>query len=356
MPLIAHSPLPAFERLRDEGHDVAAPGESRVRELHIGLLNMMPDAALQPTERQFMRLLAASSRGVDVHVHPFTVAGLERRGAAAEHVATHYSDFASLRRAGLDALVVTGANPVTSDITREGFWNGMVEVLEWARENVPSTLCSCLATHAVLKVYHGVDRIKLPRKRWGVYSHRVVDRAHPMVGGINTRFDAPHSHVYEVTRAQIEGAGMPVLVESEEAGVHLAVSADGLRFVFFQGHPEYDANSLLKEYKREVQRFHGGEREDYPPYPEHYFVPEAAATLEPYAGRVIAAKDSGEPLPNLPEDELTPLLDNTWTDTGKALFDNWLRLLCGLAGERRDAPDADSDGGLGAATPRSVTS
>ena len=40
----------------------------------------------------------------------------------------------------------------------------------------------------------------------------------------------------------------------DEAGVHAAVSEDGFRRVYFQGHPEYDANSLLKEYKREVLR------------------------------------------------------------------------------------------------------
>ena len=50
-----------------------------------------------------------------------------------------------------------------------------------------------------------------------------------------------------------------VLAESEDAGVHLATSPDGFRIVYFQGHPEYDRNSLLKEYKREVGRFLDGE-------------------------------------------------------------------------------------------------
>ena len=108
-----------------------------------------------------------------------------------------------------------------------------------------------------------------------MYEHRNLAH-HPLVANLNTRFDAPHSHVYEMTRADVEPAGVRVLSESEEAGFHLAVSSDGFRFVFFQGHPEYDKVSLAKEYKREVTRFVVGERETYPGYPERYFARPAA--------------------------------------------------------------------------------
>jgi homoserine O-succinyltransferase len=49
-------------------------------------------------------------------------------------------------------------------------------------------------------------------------------------------------------------------VASAQVGVHMAVSPDQFRAVYTQGHPEYDANSLLKEYKREVFRFLNGEQ------------------------------------------------------------------------------------------------
>jgi homoserine O-succinyltransferase len=49
MPLVANSALPTFERLRREG-ELVVPGDAAlhqdIRELHIGLLNMMPDSAL----------------------------------------------------------------------------------------------------------------------------------------------------------------------------------------------------------------------------------------------------------------------------------------------------------------------
>jgi homoserine O-succinyltransferase len=196
VPLVQHSRLPTFDRLRREGEEVLSADRAAhqdIRELHVGLLNMMPDAALQATERQFLRLVGSCNRIVQFHVHPFTVRGVERRGAARDYTEAYYESFDGVRAAGLDALIITGANPVEADITREPFWSSLIEVLDWARESVCSTLMSCLASHAAFLEYHGVERVPLEHKQWGVYSHRVVAAEHPLVNDVNTRFDAPHS-------------------------------------------------------------------------------------------------------------------------------------------------------------------
>jgi homoserine O-succinyltransferase len=353
MPLVAHSRLPAFERLRQEGQEVLSVERARhqdIRELHIGLLNMMPDAALEATERQFLRLVGSSNRIVQLYVHPFAVDTSTRSPEAQAYLQTYYEDFAVLQKQGLDGLIITGANPAQADITQEAFWQRLTEVLAWGRAHVCSVLCSCLATHADLKHYHGIERIRLPQKRWGVYSHRVVDALHPLVSTINTRFDAPHSHVYEVTREQVESTGAKVLAHSEEAGVHLAVSADGFRMIYFQGHPEYDINSLLKEYKREVVRFITGDRDDYPPYPQHYFANPAISVLEAHKEEVLKARARWRTPPPFPEGQVTPYVDNTWTDTGKAMFNNWLGLIYQLTHwDRKQVfmPGVDPDDPLG---------
>ena len=341
MPLVAHSDLPSFERLRSAGQEVLAVERAErqdIRELHVGLLNMMPDAALQATERQFMRLVGSCNRIAQIYVHPFSVDAGARSPDARAYLDRYYESFDDVRAAGLDALIITGANPALPEMEDEPFWAPLAGVMEWAAGNVCSVVCSCLATHAYLKHFHGIARRRcLPDKRWGVYEHRNL-AGHPLLANLNTRFDAPHSHVYEVTRADVEPAGVRVLSESEEAGIHLAVSPDGFRFVFFQGHPEYDTVSLAKEYKREVARFAAGERETCPPYPEYYFTVGARAVLDRHRDAVLDARSRAALPPAFPDDELQPWLDNTWTDTGKAMFNNWLGLVYQLTDTDRRKP------------------
>ncbi len=344
MPLVQSSDLPAFAALRAEGETVI-PREialhQDIRELHIGFLNMMPDAALTATERQFLRLVGESNQIAQFYVHPFTLAGLPREAEAEAHIRRYYEDFDAIRSAGLDALIITGANVTGPDLSLEPFWQPLIAVIDWAYENVTSTVCSCLATHAVLQFRYGRKRRRLPSKRWGVYPHRITDRRHPLVMGVNTRFDVPHSRYNQIDREQFEAAGLRVLVESEIAGVHLAVSGDGFRLVFLQAHPEYDTVSLLKEYKREVLRYASGERADYPPFPEHYFPPQIQAILDEYAEAVVRAMSARQAIPEMPEDLINPHLDNTWHDTGLAVVNNWVGKIYQLTHSDRRRPFMD---------------
>jgi len=341
MPLVASTKLPTFERLRQEGgtvvpRDVALRQD--IRELHIGLLNMMPDAALAATERQFFRLVGESNQIAQFYMHPFTLKELKRGPEGAAHVERFYESFEQIKHDGLDALIITGANVTQPDLAREPFWKPLIDVIDWAYENVTSTLCSCLATHAVLQFRYDQERRRLETKRWGVYPHRVIDRRHPLVSDVNTRFDVPHSRFNDVRREQFEAARLHVLAEGNDAGVHLAVSEDLFRIVFFQGHPEYDTVSLLKEYKREVGRFIKGERDDYPPIPDNYFTPKVQAILNEHKGRVVTARSKNEPVPELPESLITGSLDNTWHDTGASVINNWMGKVYQITNNDRGRP------------------
>jgi len=290
MPLVAHSELPTFAELRDRGHEMLSLDRAvhqDIRELHIGFLNMMPDAALQATERQFIRLVGSCNRIAQFFVYPFSLPELNRSADTETYIERYYSRFEDLREQGLDALIM----------------------------------------HALLKHLHGIDRQPLDRKRWGVYSHRTVVQGHPLLREINTRFDAPHSRFNDISREQLAAAGLTVLAESEEGGVHMAVSADQFRVIYFQGHPEYDFNSLLKEYKREVLRYLHGELREPPPFPENYFSDEAAAIARAYVDRARKHLQKGESLPEFDERAISTHLDNTWGDTAKAIVNNWLGLV-----------------------------
>lgn len=329
MPLVEHINLPSFERLRQRGHEILPLGRALsqdIRELHIGLLNMMPDAALQVTEQQFMRLVGSSNSIAQLYIHPFSVPGLPRSQEAQDHIDRYYEPFSKLQEDGLDALIITGANVANPSLDQEPFWEPLTEIIEWATQYVTSVLCSCLATHSLMQHLYDVRRQPLPQKRWGVYAHHAAKPEHPLLRDINTRFDVPHSRYNDISREQFEEAGLTILIESDEAGVHMAVSPDQFRFIYLQGHPEYDTNSLLKEYKREVLRYLDGER-DLPPYPEYYFIPEVRDITEAYFRSAERAMQRGEPVPPFPEDMIHPYLDNTWTDTGKAIFNKWLGLV-----------------------------
>lgn len=345
MPIVAHNDLPTLQRLKEAGTTIVLPAERAahqdIRELHIGLLNMMPDAALEATERQFFRLVGESNPIAQFYVHPFTLDAIPRGDKAAAHIARYYEPFEKIRGEGLDALIITGANVTGEDLSREPFWGPLGEVIDWAWNNVTTTLLSCLATHAVLHFRYGQPRVRQPAKRWGVFSHRVLDPRHPLVADVNTRFDVPHSRWNDVSRAQFETAGLRVLVESEDVGVHLATSQDGIRMVFFQGHPEYDTISLLKEYKRDALLAAQGKLAAYPPFPDYYLHAFDQAILLEWRDHLLAATARGEPAPAFPENLVAAHLDNTWHDTAEAVIGNWMGCMYQLTHRERRKPFMD---------------
>ncbi|HPD82788.1 MAG: homoserine O-succinyltransferase [Alphaproteobacteria bacterium] len=323
MPIVKASDLPTYDRLIREGRPVLPPDRAitqDIRELHIGFCNIMPDAALEATERQWFRLIGESNRVAQIYIHPFTLPVFERSPEAQKHIEQYYDKFETLKADGLDALIVTGANEETNPHVSEiETWAPLKELLEWSYENVTSTICSCLASHGLMTYYHGQKPSWRQTKQWGVFSHRVLERDHPLINGMNTKFDVPHSRFSEITRDQFDAAGMVTLIESEEAGVHVAVSKDGFRQICLQGHPEYDTTSLLKEYKRDVGWFQNGSVKEYSPFPAHYFEPAAQNVLNDVKANILAGKQV-----EFPEAEIERLLENTWADSARSFLSSWI--------------------------------
>ncbi len=349
MPLIAHSNLPSFDRLKQQGETVLSKNRAEhqdIRELHIGLLNMMPDAALEATERQFFRLIGHSNEVAQFYVHPFSISSIKRDKKGAEHLNKYYKTFDQIKTQGLDALIISGANVSHPDLKRASFYEQLKEVVDWSYENVTSTLCSCLATHAVMEFRYGQKRQPVGKKHWGVFPHQVTDKEHPLVAGVNTRFDIPHSRFNEISESQFVTAGAKVLAKSE-IGVHLAVSPDLFRLVFFQGHPEYDTISLLKEYKREVFLYSQNKETDYPPMPTNYLSIQNKAILDEYQTRLASGELTEE---DFPEELIARSLDNTWHDSANAIINNWVGCVYQITNEKINKPfmrGIDPDNPLG---------
>ena len=326
MPLVAYKELPTFKRLKEEGRTILPPERAQtqdIREMHIGLLNMMPDAALKATERQFFRLVGESNQIAQLYIHPFSLPELQRSEETKAYINEYYEPFEKLQDAGLDALIITGANVSQPNLEQEPFWEPLKNVMEWSWDNVTSTLCSCLATHAVMQFRYNQRRSPLPDgKLWGVYQHRVIDRLHPLVRNMNTVFDVPHSRNNTITDEQFVAAGMKPLISSASAGTHIAVSPDEFRLICLQGHPEYDIISLLKEYQREVKRFKNGERSTPSPLPANYLKPEMIDKLSQYDPDNMDAKS----IEKFNKD-MCCMLENTWTDSARSILACWIGLV-----------------------------
>jgi homoserine O-succinyltransferase len=123
--------------------------------------------------------------------------------------------------------------------------------------------------------------------------------------------------------------------------VHLATSPDGFRHVLFQGHPEYDTISLLKEYKREVILFQQGQLEHYPPFPENYLGTFEKAILNEYRFLCERTRQQGIDLLEFPEILISHNIDITWHDTAVEVIGNWMGLIYQITHKDRHIPFMD---------------
>ncbi len=223
-------------------------------ELTIGLVNNMPDSALKATERQFMRLLQAAAGNIRVNFHCFSLPAVARSKQASEHIAHDYADIADLDRLGIDGLIVTGAEPIAANLPDEPFWGQLTEIIDWARTNTRSTIWSCLAAHAAVKHLDGVERHRLSAKCSGVYDCSKAGDDW-LTRGLPATLKVSHSRYNELRESELAARGYEILTRSDVAGVDIFARQLESRFIFFQGHPEYDASSLQREYMRDLARF-----------------------------------------------------------------------------------------------------
>ncbi len=289
------------------------------RPLAAVLVNLMPDAALAATERQFARLLEPAACGFRLRF--VGLPGIPRAGEADRRVAADYRDQAWLRSHAPDVLLISGANVSSPALEEQAFWPALADLLTWARAHAPAVVCSCLATHAALQHLWGQRRRPLDGKLWGVYDH--APAGHPLLRGMPAAVPVPHSRWNAVDPGQFAAAGLTVLLESGRAGVHLATDADA-RWLLFQGHPEYDPVSLLKEHKREMVRHLAGARADRPPLPENYLDPAGEALLRDHAEAAVVAAGAGRAPADYPEAAALVHVRDTWSRPAAVIMQNWL--------------------------------
>ena len=88
-------------------------------------------------------------------------------------------------------------------------------------------------------------------------------------------------------------------------------------------------------------RFYRAEITDYPPFPENYFNAAVQQIFSAYEQHVRSARQTGQRLTEFPEALVLEHLDNTWGDTAKAVFNNWLGKIYQLTNQDRNLPFMD---------------
>jgi homoserine O-succinyltransferase len=228
--------------------------------LTIGVVNNMPDAACEATARQFIELLRGATNDVIVLLKFFSIPPVPRSEAMRAELANRYRDLAELWNTPLDGLIITGTEPIAPDLKDEPYWNALCDLVDWACHNTTSSVWSCLAAHAAVQYADGIVRERLGDKLSGVFECDLTGD-HPLFADMPPRWCVPHSRLNDLSAVRLLASGYRVLSRSAAAGVDTFVKEQdgGSLFVFFQGHPEYDTDSLLREYRRDVGRFLRGD-------------------------------------------------------------------------------------------------
>jgi homoserine O-succinyltransferase/O-acetyltransferase len=273
-----------------------APNASRRGHIAIGIVNNMPDAALESTERQFIGLLAAAAGKTPVRVRLFALPGVPRGEAAQRHIAGNYAGIEELWDRELDGLIVTGTEP-RGALTGEPYWPAFTRLVDWAEANTVSSIWSCLAAHAAVLHLDGIDRVPFPDKCFGIFQcRRIAD--HALTAASEPEWQVPHSRWNGLPEEALAASGYGVLSRADEIGVDMFVKELRSLFVFLQGHPEYEPSTLAREYRRDVGRYLRGERDTYPAQPQHYFDVATSRALELFRDQAIIgrAEDRNEEL------------------------------------------------------------
>lgn len=251
MPIRIPNQLPATDTLRSE--NIFVMTETRaitqdIRPLQILLLNLMPLKI--DTETQLARVLSNTPLQIDLEL--IAPSGHVSKNTPLTHMETFYKTFEQVKDRSFDGLIITGAPVEQLEFEQVDYWPELCQIMEWSKTHVHSTLHICWGAQAGLYYHYGIQKHLLPRKLFGIFKHKVEDPNYILFRGFDDTFWVPHSRNTTVYREDIEAVpGLKVLAASPEAGVY-GVKSPESKQVFLMGHAEYDPDTLLKEYLRDI--------------------------------------------------------------------------------------------------------
>ena len=253
MPIRIPDSLPATTVLESENIFVMTEHRALhqdIRPLNLIILNLMPTKIV--TENQLLRKL--SNTPLQIQVELLQTSSYHSRNTDPGHLESFYTTFGRIKDRNYDGMIITGAPVENLDFTDVEYWDELCEIMEWTKTHVHSTLHICWGSQAGLYYHYGIPKYSLPQKLFGVFEHTILRPQSPFFRGFDDVFLAPQSRYTEVREEDILAApGLELLAVSKEAGV-FAVKSEDNRHFFISGHLEYDADTLSKEYFRDVDK------------------------------------------------------------------------------------------------------
>ncbi len=255
MPIKVSDSLPAIEILSNENIFVITETRALtqdIRPLEIAVLNLMPTKV--ETETQLLRVLGNTPLQINVQfIHTKTHVS---KNTSKSHIETFYKTFDDIKDSKFDGLIITGAPVETLEFEDVDYWEELCQIMEWSKKNVTSTFHICWGAQAALYYHYGVPKHEVAKKVFGVFEHTIpAEKKHKiLLRGFDDVFYAPHSRHTCVTKEDIlKVPALEILAESKDAGVYIITDKNERRF-FITGHSEYDADTLQKEYMRDVNK------------------------------------------------------------------------------------------------------
>lgn len=253
MPVKVKGDLPAKAVIEQENifiMDENCAVAQDIRPLKIAILNLMP--LKHETEIQLLRAL--SNTPIQVDVTFLFVESHVAKNTPLSHLNQFYSVFSNIKDMRFDGLIITGAPVEFMDFEEVGYWSELAQIMEWSKTNVTSTLHICWGAQAGMYYHYGVRKKILESKLSGIFNHEVLHRKVPLMRGFDDVFLAPHSRNSESDNEMIrKDERFTILAQSKEAGIYIVMAQEG-RQIFVFGHPEYDRDTLDKEYRRDLEK------------------------------------------------------------------------------------------------------
>lgn len=272
MPLRLPDKLPAIKTLEDENIFVIdeTRGHSQdIRPLRVVILNLMPLKVT--TETDLIRLLSNTPLQIDVTF--MKLRSHTPKNTPIEHMKQFYIDFDLLRNRKFDGMIVTGAPVEDFSFEDVNYWEEISDIFKWARTHVTSTMYICWAAQAALYAFHGINKVMMPKKVFGIFPQRISSKYEncPLFRGFDSEYNMPHSR-HSGTRTEDVNARpeISILSYSQETGPSIMMERDG-REIYITGHMEYNPDTLDTEYRRDL-----GKRDDVEK-PINYYIDDDPA-------------------------------------------------------------------------------